>query len=220
MSTSSAAVLRLADAHYPVTSLGPARRIGVWMQGCTLACRGCASTDTWDTAGGREISVGSFMSWVERTNGEVDGVTITGGEPFQQAEGLLALLRSLSAWRHGVAREVDLLCYSGYALDVLEAEHPDVLAALDAIIPEPFDIELDPARWRGSSNQPIVPLTPLGQQRYGAGVDDLDVPVPLQVDVGPEGVRLLGIPRRGDLVELRRRAAERGVALGVREVLA
>jgi len=34
--------------HYPIHTLGPGERIGVWTQGCSLRCKGCMSTHTWE----------------------------------------------------------------------------------------------------------------------------------------------------------------------------
>lgn len=39
----------LSRLHFPVTTLGPGRRIGVWFQGCSIRCAGCISRDTWET---------------------------------------------------------------------------------------------------------------------------------------------------------------------------
>jgi hypothetical protein len=52
-------------------------------------------------------------------SGGVDGVTITGGEPFEHPDGLAELLRGLHAWRADLERPVDILCYSGlrYSLE-------------------------------------------------------------------------------------------------------
>ena len=36
--------------HFPVTTLGPGRRAAIWLQGCSIHCRGCVSRDTWAPA--------------------------------------------------------------------------------------------------------------------------------------------------------------------------
>lgn len=40
--------LALSRMHFPVTTLGPGDRIGIWFQGCSIRCTGCISKDTWD----------------------------------------------------------------------------------------------------------------------------------------------------------------------------
>ena len=94
------ATLQLNKAHWPVTVLGPGRRIGLWVQGCTIDCKGCVSQDTWPQDATKAIAVRDLVAWCKRTAGDaLDGVTISGGEPFEQPDGLRALLAGLRAWR-------------------------------------------------------------------------------------------------------------------------
>ena len=44
LATQSVSISRL---HFPVTTLGPGHRIGIWFQGCSIRCEGCLSMDTW-----------------------------------------------------------------------------------------------------------------------------------------------------------------------------
>lgn len=206
--------LRVNRLHFPVTTLGPGRRIGIWLQGCTVGCRGCLSPDTWDPDPATEVAVDSVVEACRQFAPRgVDGVTISGGEPFEQPDGLAALLDGLHAWREELGLSMDLLCYSGLSLTRLELESADVLARLDAVIPEPFVLGRSVGRpWRGSDNQPIIALTALGEERYGSPV--VEDRVRLQVDVSPERILLIGIPDRGDL----ERHREALVASGVRTV--
>lgn len=207
-------MLRVHDVGYPVTGLGPGRRIGIWFQGCSLGCRGCMSPETWAADDGRAVSADDVVRWCQtvQRGGVVDGVTISGGEPFEQPAALAELLEALCRWRRTLALDVDLLCYSGLPLARLRRDHGDVLALLDAVIPEPFVVgRPDGGRWRGSDNQPVVPLSELGRVRYRSD-EDADAPV-LQVSAVDGAVRIVGVPRRGDLAALTRTASARGVAL-------
>lgn len=195
--------LRVSRVHHPVTALGPGRRLGVWVQGCTIACPGCVSRDTWDLDGGASIAVGDL---VERAVAErVDGVTITGGEPFQQPEALHTLLSELSRALPGA----DLMCYSGFPWARLVRRHSPSLALLDAVVPEPYRRgEPDGGAWRGSANQPLVLLTDRARERYREpSVRSV------QVSVDDSGVHMIGIPARGDLERLERALRDRGVTL-------
>lgn len=199
-------------AHFPVTVLGPGRRLGIWLQGCSIRCRGCVSRDTWDEDAGRLLPVDALLDWCRGVAGAcLDGVTLSGGEPFDQPQALQCLLNGFAAWRTRDALDFDLLCYSGWPMRELERRHPRVLALLDAVIPEPFIDARPTARpWRGSENQPIVPLTPLGVARYGAA--DAHVHDPrLQVRVDGERIWYIGIPRHGDMDRLENRCRERGL---------
>jgi anaerobic ribonucleoside-triphosphate reductase activating protein len=213
--------LLLAKAHYPVTSLGPGTRAGIWVQGCTLRCPGCLSRDTWEADPGRAVPVDAVLGWLASLPGPVDGVTISGGEPFQQLTALAALLRGIRAWRAN--RPMDILVYSGYVLSRLSRSAPmrEILEMCDAVITGPYIDRFNPGvggslLWRGSANQRIVPLTELGRERYAAPVGEGTPRVQVSVDAGPEGRRVyyIGIPRRGDLVRLESMLEQAGISAG------
>ena len=210
-------VIRLSRMHYPVTALGPGTRIGIWVQGCSIGCRGCLSRDTWDPDGGVEVAVDDVLAQCRRWAdwGPVGGVTISGGEPFEQSGVLLALLDGLGAWRETLPEPADLLCYSGYPEARLRRDHPELLARLDAVIPGPYVRAATPGGpWRGSANQSIVPLTPLGRLRYSGVPDDPPEAPAMQVVVDDGCVWMVGVPRPGDLDLVEARLRERGVLLG------
>ncbi|WP_067455717.1 4Fe-4S single cluster domain-containing protein [Actinomadura macra] len=240
--------LLLAKAHYPVTTLGPGTRAGIWTQGCTLHCHGCLSRDTWDADPGKAVPVKAILGWLESLPGPVDGVTISGGEPFQQPAALAALLQGIAAWRDGRQHEtigLDILVYSGYVYSRLSRTEAmrEILNMCDAVITGPYVDRLNPGGrhsesgsllWKGSANQRVVPLSPLGRERYGALADIGDTRedaesgvaaesgkaagprVQVSVDEGPEGRRVyyIGIPRRGDMDHLTSRLERAGVRAG------
>jgi anaerobic ribonucleoside-triphosphate reductase activating protein len=199
----------LSKAHYPVTTLGPGIRAGIWLQGCTIACPGCIARDTWPADSSRAVRLDAVLGWLGGLAGPVEGVTISGGEPFQQPEALAGLLDGIDGWRAGRAPRPDVLVYSGYPIARLRRDHPALLARCDAVVAGPYlERRNSGARWRGSDNQEIVPLTALGAARYGAADDPSDAPA-MQVAVEAGQVWYIGIPRRGDLdrMEARLRAA-------------
>jgi anaerobic ribonucleoside-triphosphate reductase activating protein len=207
--------VQLNKAHWPVTVLGPGRRSGVWVQGCSIRCKGCVSQDTWPSDASKEIAVRDLLAWCKRTTeGNLDGVTISGGEPFDQAAGLKALLDGLHRWRRDAALDFDILCYSGYPLKTLQAKHRDVLDRLDAIVPEPYADALPLGLvWRGSSNQPLVPLSARGRARYADFVAADAAGKRMQVAVEGGRVWMIGIPDRGDMAKLEALCESRGLAL-------
>jgi anaerobic ribonucleoside-triphosphate reductase activating protein len=203
-------------AHFPVTVLGPGRRIGIWVQGCSIGCKGCVSQDTWEQDPGRNMTVAQLLTWCKQASGgQFDGVTISGGEPFDQPAALAALLDGLQAWRNKAGLDFDILCYSGYPLATLQKNHAALLAKLDAIIPEPFVDKLPLTQlWRGSSNQPLVPLTARGRERFGQYVDAApdSAGKRIQTMVDGQQVWFVGIPARGDMAALEASCEARGVA--------
>jgi anaerobic ribonucleoside-triphosphate reductase activating protein len=136
---------------------GPGNRFVIWFQGCTLRCRGCYNPDT-HSSGPREVtSVGSLLQRIAADAEGLDGVTITGGEPFEQPHALLALLR-------GLREEMDtsLLVFSGHTVTEIKRLPlgREILSCLDIIIAGRF---LDGQRLgcglRGSMNKRIHLLT-------------------------------------------------------------
>lgn len=199
-------------AHFPVTVLGPGTRVGIWLQGCTIRCQGCISRDTWPARPDSAIEVADLLDWVRGLSStQVDGVTISGGEPFDQPAALLELLTGLSAWRAELDHPADLLAYSGRPMKQLRTGFADVLSLLDAVVPEPF-VQGAPTNQalRGSANQHVVPLTSLGHHRYtGTSLDDQRAQIQLEVD--HETIWFIGIPRQGDMARMTERAAEAGI---------
>lgn len=231
--------LLLAKAHYPVTALGPGVRAGIWTQGCTLQCPGCLSRDTWDPDPGTAVPVRAVLGWLASLPEPIDGITISGGEPFQQPAALAALLRALHSWRDArrtshawdVSQgEPDILLYSGYVYTRLSrsADWREILDMCDAVVAGPYVERLNLAGprllWRGSANQRIVALSPLGRERYARIDDDQQAGAPhgegsriqVSVDEGPEGRRVyyIGIPRRGDMERLEATLEHAGVRAG------
>lgn len=205
--------LLLNRCHYPVTVLGPGVRAGVWVQGCTIGCHGCVARDTWAADGTTAVDVGTVMSWLSALPGPVDGITLSGGEPFQQPEAVRELLEEIHRWRG--ARQVDILAYSGHTLSYLRSRAglAAIVELCDAVVTGPYVRgKPDGGLLKGSANQVITPVTALGRVRYDSPAEGQPS---LQVSVHDRKVYLIGIPRRGDLD----RAAElmRAAGLAIEE---
>ena len=140
---------------------GPGRRSTAKLQGCPLRCDGCITPDSWDAGGGGEVPVARLADALLDPAHLRDGVSVVGGEPFHQPEGLLALVRALRERGCG-----HLLCYSGYTYERLRrlaAQRPAVGAALDeldVLVDGPFVAALAATAgpWTGSGNQRVVDL--------------------------------------------------------------
>ena len=211
--------LLLNRAHYPVTVLGHGTRAGLWVQGCTLACHGCMARDTWAAGGPQDAVEPDVPSrWVGALPGPLDGVTVSGGEPFQQPEALAELLAALRTARPGT--ELDLLVYSGYPWSRLArwAAAQPALALCDAVVAGPYVRHRDTgSALRGSDNQRVVPLTALGERRYGEGRNGESGGAAgrpgLQVGVEGDRIWTVGLPRPGERERLRAALTARGVVV-------
>ena len=195
--------IAINKVHFPVTTLGFGRRVGIWMQGCSIHCPGCVSRDTWESAARHRITVDKLLAGCADWLSEADGVTISGGEPFDQPDALRELLKLLRARHAG-----DLLVFSGYPNERLFAQHADILALVDVLISEPFVAKAGQAlALRGSDNQRVFLLTPLARKRYPADIDRRKWDPPRRLDLMLEGgdIWMAGIPEPGAMAKLRKK---------------
>jgi anaerobic ribonucleoside-triphosphate reductase activating protein len=194
--------------HFPVTALGYGRRVGIWTQGCSIRCPGCISRDTWKPNSFSEIQIGALLSVVGHWLKLADGVTISGGEPFDQPKELTVFLKLLRNVFPG-----DILTYSGYPHQRLFTDHAETLKFVDVLISEPFDFVVGQTLGlRGSDNQRIFLLTDLARARYPSDLDRQVWGSERRLDVAVTGneVWMAGIPRLGDMARFRDQLAERG----------
>ena len=110
--TESMIYCRLNRMYYPVKTLGYGDRLGIWVQGCSKRCEGCMSPEMQEFTGA-EWPVEEVLSRIPKDICP-DGLTISGGEPFDQA----SAVRRMMEWflsRYGD----DILIYTGYRFDEL-----------------------------------------------------------------------------------------------------
>ncbi|SBT52553.1 4Fe-4S single cluster domain-containing protein [Micromonospora auratinigra] len=138
---------------------GPGERTAVWVQGCAVRCPGCFNPQLWTFRGGTATAPADLVRQVLAAGTE--GLTLLGGEPFDQA----AALAEVAAGVRRAGRSV--MTFTGYTRDGLrravEAGRNDVarlLAETDLLVAGPFRADLvDPTRpWVGSTNQEFVLL--------------------------------------------------------------
>jgi anaerobic ribonucleoside-triphosphate reductase activating protein len=133
---------------------GPGTRFVVWLQGCTLGCPGCFNPTTHGP-GGREVAISELAAQLAATR-DIEGLTLSGGEPLQQAEAAAALLDAARALG------LSTLVFSGYALDEIRAlpGGPAVLDRVDVLIDGRYVAgDRLASGLRGSGNQRIQLLT-------------------------------------------------------------
>lgn len=134
---------------------GPGERFVLWVQGCPLACPGCWNPDTWAFERRDLRSVEEVAARILQDKG-IEGITLTGGEPFSQARALAELSKLVRA------SGLSVLVFTGYELSELtRAEHVELLEVSDVVVAGRY---VDRQRasglaWRGSANQSIHFLT-------------------------------------------------------------
>jgi anaerobic ribonucleoside-triphosphate reductase activating protein len=199
--------IALSRVHFPVTALGPGRRLGIWFQGCSIRCPGCISGDTWRfSADGIEVPqvVEQLQGWLEVCS----GVTISGGEPFDQPEALVELLRHIRA-----RRQTNVLVYTGHPLEDINPVLQRTQGLIDALISDPYRLhETQTKPLRGSDNQRLHLLTPLGADLFSRYVgESAQSERLLDVMFDEHGTAwFAGVPQRGDLPRLHAILAQQG----------
>ncbi len=151
--------LRLAGIKHDSIVDGPGIRTAVFVQGCSHKCPGCHNPENLDPAGGFEVDVSRVADMIAGARG-ADGITFTGGEPFEQAGALLRLTEFLGLKSNG------LVMYSGYTYEQLlkkSLTEEYVLPLLKKgllLIDGPFQLEMRDISlaFRGSANQRIIDL--------------------------------------------------------------
>ena len=113
---------RLSKIQYPIYNLGPGKRIGIWVQGCNLACEGCINQMLWSKRKGKYLPVYEVFNIIKNLEEDYDGITISGGEPFQQYEQLIAFIYLIKT-----QTKLNIQCYTGYELNELSTLYQDGL---------------------------------------------------------------------------------------------
>ncbi|MCA9012862.1 MAG: radical SAM protein [Planctomycetaceae bacterium] len=208
--------LSLSRIFYPVTTLGPGRRIGIWFQGCSIRCPGCISADTWSQKES-DVTVEEVLSSLDPLLADADGVTISGGEPFEQFAALGMLLIGI---RQKLSPGKDILVYSGYTINELGGRMQEIQGLIDALISGPYVADaLQTRPLMGSDNQELHLLTTLGRTNFKQFLRDrLAADDKFDLLMDDDGTAwMAGIPKPGDFEKLRSALAERGVTFQTTE---
>ncbi|AHN25216.1 Ribonucleotide reductase of class III (anaerobic), activating protein [Gilliamella apicola] len=202
----------ISRVHFPVTTLGPGKRLGIWFQGCSLRCEGCISVDTWATAK-TLIPIDQLMMALSSYLPLVDGITISGGEPFDQFDALLAIVAQLRE-----KTKVDILVYTGYSIEDIPDQLQQIKPYIDVLISDPFQRQTSQTlRLRGSDNQRLHCFTSQAKEKYAyyqQVVTTNDNVLDVMFDA--EGVVwFAGIPKRDDFIKLQTILKQQGHQLKV-----
>jgi len=158
--------MQIERIYYPLKTLGWGTRAGIWTVGCSHACEGCCNPELWKKNPLREISLQRLFQMLSSLPKPLDGITISGGEPFDQAEDLLALVLFIKEHLTD-----ELLIYSGYTLKQLQAKESEsiqeVLQQISVLVDGRYVEALnDNGALRGSSNQHVHFLNGAHKDKY------------------------------------------------------
>ncbi len=202
----------LARILYPVKTLGPGDRIGLWLCGCSRGCKGCSNPELWQPQEKYRVTAENVMKLVRSVSDSrrVDGFTITGGDPLEQPEELARLLPEL--------RRIspDILVYTGYTLEQLREMNSPVIreilwntaVLIDGAYVEERNIGCP---LRGSDNQRVFFFD---ESLRGAYEEYMKQGSRIQNFAAGNSVISVGIHRAGYPEELERRLAEKNLMKG------
>lgn len=139
-------------------------RIGLFLQGCKIGCRGCMSRFSWDPAGGEGATVGALLEKIREFPGPIGGATISGGEPTEQSGAVVAFMTGFRKLFPN--SEVEIVVYSGRLWRYIRKHHPDIIDLADVVISGPYVHTLPHTALTGSSNQEVHLLSPLAKRLY------------------------------------------------------
>ncbi len=165
---------------------GPGTRFVLWFQGCSLACPGCFNPKTHETDVGEIRPIDKLVEEILAEGAAIEGITLSGGEPLEQARATLELVRAVRA-----ESDLSILVFSGYAIEEIQtlAHGAEVLARIDVLIDGRY---LAPQRLgrhlRGSRNQRVHLLS----KRYTRA--DVDATPDAEIRIDHQGrITLTGV---------------------------
>lgn len=150
--------IRLAGIIENSINNGEGIRKVIFAQGCKHHCKGCFNPSTHDFNGGYECDTDKI---IERINNDymIDGVTFSGGDPFEQAEAFAEIAKNINP-------KLNIWCYTGYTLQEIidkaneKPEWVDLLTHIDVLVDGKFEEDKKDRnlKFKGSSNQNIIQL--------------------------------------------------------------
>ncbi len=177
------------------TANGPGNRYSIWVQGCSLRCEGCWNPETWSHKVRELKTVDEIFHDIQETHRRhpLEGVTFTGGEPFDQAIPLSQLAEEIQQ------SGFNLLVFTGSVLESLVSpEQERLLNQIDWLIDGPFiaNQRTEDLLLRGSSNQRLHCLTNKAYPLENISISDCEI----LIDTNGKIV-VSGIPKN-ELVQL------------------
>ena len=161
--------------------LGKGKRFGLWLQGCKKGCFNCIAKDSWEIGAGEDIDIKKLAEEVNSLN--IDGITISGGEPLLQDE-------SLSAFLNLIDKNLDVILYTGFKFE--EAKNFKTIENVDLLIDGEYIEGLNnDSPLIGSINQRVFVLSERGIElaEYMKKLEKREIEIDISKDVF-----LIGIP--------------------------
>jgi len=189
-------VMKISHYVERTSVLGPYSRSALWVHGCCFSCDGCLAKEM--NAGPYRTIAAEDLSEIFMKVSDTEGMTISGGEPFLQAEELATMLDKIKA-----KRDYGVIIYTGFSKEDLEKNENRgvrrLLEHTDILIDGHYIQELDDGKpYRGSSNQKMHLMT----DRYKAVFDEYYYGTDkrnIEIDVEKDNVYMVGVPSKNGI---------------------
>lgn len=172
---------------------GPGCRFVIWVQGCSLHCKGCWNTSMWSFKKENYISIETLLLQIDKELPAIEGVTFLGGEPLDQFSAVLTLSSKIQQ------KKLSVMLFSGYEYqEILSCQKKNILEQVDILISGRYEADKRTLshQWIGSTNQQIHFLT----DRYqGYKVEDANY---MEISIDQMGkIDILGFPEEDFFIE-------------------
>ena len=144
-------LLYVAKIAYSTSVDGVGLRNALYVAGCPIHCQGCHNQQLWDINAGHQRTIQEVCADL---NIDDFDISILGGEPLMQYEGVLELCKLIkSQYPHKT-----IWMWSGYTIEHILEHYEEILHYVDVIVDGPFleQYAVPNLQWRGSTNQRII----------------------------------------------------------------
>lgn len=140
------------NSYIPITTAeGPGKRFCIWVQGCSLHCKGCANHAMWNKNGGTVYQIEELIDLITSYKDKIEGITFLGGEPLEQIEAVTEVAKAVQSIG------LSVLVFTGYKYSEISGmeKFKELIKYTDVLIDGRYEVDKqDFSRpWIGSSNQ-------------------------------------------------------------------
>ncbi|MEZ4935956.1 MAG: 4Fe-4S single cluster domain-containing protein [Crocinitomicaceae bacterium] len=131
---------------------GPGCRFVIWVQGCTIHCKGCWNKEMWSSKIKDDFTVADLLVKIKREEGFIEGITLLGGEPLDQIDEVVELLNEC------IANGLSTMVFTGYEMDeITNSGMNEILRLADILVTGRYVASKRTLnhQWIGSTNQEI-----------------------------------------------------------------